>query len=415
MRYVIIGNGAAGVHAAESIRRLDSAGSIKIIAGEEAPPYCRPMISNVLEGAASFEQISLRQPDFYRSYSIDAVVGERVETVDLAAWQVITGGGRKFPYDRLLIAAGADPARAKCPGADLENVFYLRTERDTRNILSALPRVKRAVVLGGGLVGLKAAHSLLRRGISVTMLIGSKHPLSMQVDDFAGKLVLDELSRHGIDVRTRSEAAAFEGEKAVQRVRQTDGSVLACDMVIIGKGVRPAVSALPREQIEVGTGVCVNDYMETSAAGVFAAGDVAESMDIARRRRRVNALWPVAVEQGQIAGMNMAGRRVRYRGSLSRNIIRVFDLDVLTAGLTAPPAEDGCDILSRFDARRRLYRRLVFREDRLVGFVMLNSVEQGGLLMSLIHQEIPVRIPREKLLENSFNYSRVAPMYGGRS
>jgi NAD(P)H-nitrite reductase large subunit len=175
-------------------------------------------------------------------------------------------------------------------------------------------------------------------------------------------------------------------------------------MVVIGKGVFPAHGFVPRDKIKIDAGIVVDEHMETSAPGVFAAGDVAESTDIARKAPWVNAIWPEAVAQGRIAGMNMAGRPVAYRGSLSRNVIRIFGLDVMTAGLVAPSEEKGVDIFSVKDSKAKTYRKLVFREDRLVGMVMVNAIEQGGILMSLIQSATPVRAPREALLALGFNF-----------
>jgi len=264
-------------------------------------------------------------------------------------------------------------------------------------------------VLGGALVGFKAAYGLVRRGIPVSMLIRSGHPLSMQVDAEAGRMITDELKAHGLDVRVGAEAAAFEGNGRVAAARLFDGTRLSCDMVVIGKGVFPARRFVPKDKIKVDAGIVVDEHMQTSAPGVFAAGDVAESTDIARRTPWVNAIWPEAVAQGRIAGMNMAGHPAAYPGSLSRNVIRIFGLDVMTAGLAAPPEAEGFETLSVTDTRARTYRKLVFRGDRLVGMVLVNSIEQGGVLTALIQSATPVRPPREALLKPGFNFRQLMP------
>jgi NAD(P)H-nitrite reductase large subunit len=199
----------------------------------------------------------------------------------------------------------------------------------------------------------------------------------------------------------------FEGEATVRRAHLSNGDEIPCELVVIGKGVLPALSFVPRERIAVDLGILVDEHLETGVAGIFAAGDVAESVDVARQIRWVNAIWPEAVVQGRIAGSNMAGRPVPYQGSLSRNVIRIFDLDVMVGGLVTPPEGKGYEIYSRQDRRRRLYRRLVFRGDRLVGMAMVNAVEQGGLLLSLIHNAIPIRGPRERLLAPDVNYGQI--------
>ena len=147
--------------------------------------------------------------------------------------------------------------------------------------------------------------------------------------------------------------------------------------------------------------------LETGAAGIFAAGDVAESLDIVRKTPWINAIWPEAAEQGRIAGMNMAGRPVAYRGTLSRNVMRIFGLDLMTLGVVNTDASSGYEIFTKNDHRRKTYRKLVFREEVLVGAILINQMEQGGLFLSLIRNEIPITIPRENLLDPGFNFRKL--------
>jgi NAD(P)H-nitrite reductase large subunit len=241
------------------------------------------------------------------------------------------------------------------------------------------------------------------------MLITSGYPLSMQVDETAGHMILGELIRHGLTVEVGVTVCAFEGNGSVQAAVTDSGARLPCDMVIIGKGVLPARSFIPRAQIEVDLGVVVDEHLQTSAPGIYAAGDVAEMVDIARGCRWVNALWPEAAGQGRVAGLNMAGRAVAYPGSLSRNVMRVFDLDVLTVGHANLQEEAGCRVLQTGGAARQYYRRLVLRDDVLVGAVMINRIEQGGVLRSLIENRIPIRLPPETLMTPGFNFGRLLP------
>ncbi len=409
MKYAIIGNGVAGIHAAEAIRQLDSCGEITMISDEVLPPYCRPMISMVLEGSVAAEKLPIRPASFYDDLNITPVLGSRVSAVDVDN-RTVSVNGRSYPYDRLLIASGADPRRIKADGLELRNIFFMRTEAHVRRMLAVLPHVRRALVLGGGLVGFKAAYGLLRRGIPVTMLIRSGHPLSMQVDLEAGRMITGELSARGLDVRVGVEAAAFEGNGRVAMAHLSDGTRLLCDMVVIGKGVFPARGFVPKDKINVDAGILVDEHMQTSVAGVFAAGDVAESTDIARRTPWVNAIWPEAVAQGRIAGMNMAGHPAAYPGSLSRNVIRIFGLDVMTAGIVSPPETGDFEALSAADRRTGTYRKLVFKGDRLAGVALVNSIEQGGVLTALIQSATPVRLPREALLKPGFNFRQLMPI-----
>jgi NAD(P)H-nitrite reductase large subunit len=277
----------------------------------------------------------------------------------------------------------------------------------------ALPAVRRALVLGGGLVGFKASYGLLRRGIPVTLLIASGHPLSMQVDAEAGRMVADELKAHGLEVRVGVEVVAFEGHGRVAGARLSDGTRLPCDLVVVGKGVFPARGFIPKDQIKVDAGILVDEHMRTSAPEVFAAGDVAEAIDIVRKVPWVNAIWPEAVAQGRIAGMNMAGHPAAYPGSLGRNVIRIFGMDLMSAGLVTAPADGGYETLCVSDVRRRTYRKLVLQHDRLVGMVLVNAIEQGGVLSALIQSATPIRLPRESLLKPGFNFRQLLPVASG--
>jgi len=413
MKYVIIGNGVAGVHAAESIRSLDAEGSITMIADETMPPYCRPMISMVLEGSVPAKKLPIRNARFYEELNIMPILGKRVRGIDTENRQVFVpknGNGKEFTaiaFDRLLIATGADPRPVKAEGMNLHNIFYMRTEAHVRAMLAVLPSVRNALVLGGGLVGFKAAYGLLHRGIPVTLLIRSGYPLSMQADEIAGKMILEELIRHGLDVRVGIDVKSFAGEKHVRSAHLSDGTEIPCDMAVIGKGVLPALSFVPKEKIGTDLGIVVNEHMQTRVPGIYAAGDVAEFTDIARGIPWVNAIWPEAVHQGRIAGMNMTGRPVAYKGSLGRNVIRIFGTDIMTAGMVNPPKNEKYEILTDRNAHRNTYRKLVFQENRLIGMIMVNHIEQGGQLVSMIQNRQPVRIDKEQLLSPAFNYSRV--------
>ena len=399
MNYVIIGNGIAGVCAAEAIRQLDAGGAIFMISDEPLEPYCRPMISLVLQGALDPSRLSIRKNGFYGSLNITPILGNRVVRIDTDQKTVSLSDERLLPFDRLLIASGADPRPIKAANSHLSRIFFMRSRRHVMEMLEALPETRRALVVGGGLVGFKAAYGLLHRGVDVTMLIRSGYPLSLQVDADAGAMILGELVRHGLNVRVGAEVTAFTGDAAVTGARLSDGAQLPCDMVIVGKGVLPAVSFIPRDKIQVDMGVVVDAHMETTCPGVFAAGDVAESVDIARKTRWVNAIWPEAAAQGRLAGMNMAGRAVTGHGSLGRNVIRIFDLDVMTAGWIHPPDDPRYEVLTGFHPRTNTYRRLVFEDDRLIGAVLVNRIESGGILTAMIQNQLPIIIPRRELLQ----------------
>jgi len=409
MQHVIIGNGIAGVSAAEAIRDQDPAGRVIMISDESVTPYSRPMISMVLDGSVSYEKLPIRPEDFYETLNIQPVFDGRVDAIDLDGKQVCVGGDQWIPYDRLLIASGADARPLKAQGVGLKNIFYMRTQEDVRRQLEAIPAAGEALVLGGGLVGFKAAYGLLKRGLKVTMLITSDYPLALQVDQKAGNMILDTLLGAGLKVSVGVSVEAFQGNGSVSGAALSNGTELACDMVVIGKGVLPALSFVPRDRIRVDLGILVDNNLRTSVPDVYAAGDVAECFDLARDTRWVNALWPEAAAQGGVAGLNMAGRQVAYPGSLSRNIMRVLDMDVMTVGLVNPTDDGEYDIRSAVDPGKRIYRKMVFRDDRLVGALLINGIEQGGLMRALIQNQVPLHVEKSRLLSPSFNFKQLMP------
>lgn len=405
MRHVIIGNGIAGVEAAEAIRALDRRSSLTMVTVEPHPPYCRPMISLVLAGAAQFDDLPIKGADFYERLAVDLVQGEAVVSISTADHEVVTSSGRRIPYDRLLIATGSQPRVIEAGGLNLAGVSFLRTWDHARGIVEALPGARRALVAGGGLVGFKTAHGLLARGIPVTMVIKSGYPLAMQADPEAGRLVLEQLVAKGLDVRVGVDISAFEGDVAghLRQAVLSDGTRLECDLAVIGKGVVPTMGFVPPE-VQTHAAIVVDEHQETTAAGIYAAGDCAEGTDVARGKAWVNAIWPVAVEQGRIAGWNMAGRPVANPGGLSRNVIRIFDLDVMTAGVVNPDGEEpGLQSLVATNARLGLYRRLVLRGDVPVGMVLVNRIDEGGVVMRMIHERRPMSTEQvEGFLEGRF-------------
>ena len=407
MEYVILGNGIAGVRAAETIRQFDTKGVITMVGDETFTPYSRPMISMVLSGQVSSDRLPIRSSSFYKDLDISVVLGNRVCGIDVDQKQVMIKDGTSLRFDKLLIATGADPRPIKAEGTELDNIFFMRTEAHVRNMLAVIPKSKKALVLGGGLVGVKTAFGLLQRGLDVTMLITSDYPLSMQVDETAGKMILDELRDYGLNIRVGISVEAFDGNGSVTGAHLSDGTRTSCDLVVVGKGVLPALSFVPRDKIDIDLGILVNERMQTSTAEIFAAGDVAECVDISRKMRWVNAIWPEAVSQGRIAGANMTGRPMSYKGSLSRNVLRILSLDVMTMGQVNPPDTAEYEVICSGGKGCKIYRKLVFRENILTGAVLINDIEQGGIFMNLIQNEIPLNFPKRVLSQPSFNYKQL--------
>ena len=239
------------------------------------------------------------------------------------------------------------------------------------------------------------------------MLITSGYPLAMQVDEPAGIMIRNELETHGLTIKVGVSVERFSGDTQVHKAILDSGEELSCDLVIVGKGVDPSLDFIAKDDLEIDYGILVDNCLQSSAPDIYAAGDAAESTDIARQKRWVNAIWPEAATQGRIAGFNMAGRKVTYPGSLSRNVMRIYELDVMTIGLANPGPEDKVQIIRTGSDAAGVYRCLVFREDILVGAILVNRIEQGGILRALIENRIPIRIPKTELASLNFNFSKL--------
>jgi NAD(P)H-nitrite reductase large subunit len=399
MHHLILGSGVAGLQAARAILGIQPQAKVSMLGREPDPPYSRPMIAQLLEGSVQPWQLDLGLPP-----EVELIPQDEALAVDVSRRIVQTRQGRSLGYDRLLLASGADPRPISASGLELENVFYMRDRSQVQAMLQALPGCSRALVLGGGLVGLKAAYSLLRQGLQVTMLIGSQYPLSQQVDPFTGSLVLDKLKQNGLEVKVGLEVTRFMGrDNKLVGAELSDGSQQECQLAVVGKGVDPAIGFLQGTGIEADLGVLVDDRLRTSVQDIFAAGDVAEHLDLARGRPWVNAIWPEAAEQGRVAGLNMAGQDVGYPGSLSRNVLRIFDLDIFSCGVVNPEDEQDCQILEDYNPGRGTFRRLVLSSDRLLGAVCVNQIQQAGILMQLIRSGMQLQCRPKELLRTDLN------------
>jgi NAD(P)H-nitrite reductase large subunit len=407
LRYVIIGNSAAGIFAAEAIRKLDQVGRVDIISEEHYPAYARCLTSYYLTGKMTEEQLLIRPTDFYTRYNLHLHAGQKAVKVDPGKREVYTASGETYGYDKLLIATGASPVMPKLPGMHSQGVFGLRTLGDAKGILAYVGPGKHAVVVGGGFVSLKAAYALLKAGTEVTCVVSSGHLLSQMLDREAAALVAEKLSAHGLRIRYYTDVVevvfrqdSMKGD-VVSGVRLKSGEELPADVLIIGKGVTPNTGFLEGSGIELDQGIVVNQFMQTNLADIYAAGDVARGFDLISGERRLNAIWPNATEQGTVAGKNMAGLPTSYSGSISMNSADFFGLSAIAAGRANAGQNEGYEVVKLFPGKN-LYRRLVFKGNCLAGYIMVGKTAQAGLLTSLVKERIPLGKIKEELQQGYF-------------
>lgn len=387
MKYVIIGASAAGLAAAEAIRKADAQGTITVLTEEAYMPYSRPSISYYLKGKVKESDMALRKPNFYREKKIDIVKNTKATAIDTKK-KVVKAGRKSYPYDKLCLCTGSKPFVPP-----MENVKG-KTNALTFLDLKAVKDVKaianektRAVVIGAGLIGMKAAEGLVKICKSVDVVELSPRVLPSILDAKSAKQVKKHLENNGIRFHLENTVvrAASKG-KQITAVTLKNGKKLPCDLLILAVGVRPQIELAEKAGLAVDRGIITDtETMQTSDPDIYAAGDCCVSVDMLDGSKKIIALWPNAVQQGNVAGAQMAGADITVGGTYSVNAIDFFGLRICTCGLINAQGEQYSDKITQHDDS---YKRLVFEGDKLVGYVLINSSVNAGLYTNLISNQI---------------------------
>jgi NAD(P)H-nitrite reductase large subunit len=407
MRTVIVGNSAAAVGAIEAIRQHDPGSSITIVADEPQHVYSRPLISYLLGGAVDEACMYYRPPDFYDRHKVKTMLGVEVVQVDPEAQCVSLADGGRLSYDRLLIATGGRPFVPPLPGVDLEGVFTFTRWEDAQRIERYIERhsVESALVVGGGLIGLKATEALMARSIQVTVVELAEHILSISFDRTASKLVESILRRAGAEIQAGTEVGEIASRNGrVDHAVLRDGERVDCDLVVFAIGVRPNTSLIPKESgIHVNWGIVVDRQMRTSVPHVYAAGDCAEAHDLLLGARRPIAIWPLAYRPGQVVGSNMAGMEKEYAGGFPMNSVEVCGVPTISVGLT-DPREDKAryEIMEDYDSEVPTYKKLVLKGKQLVGAICVGNIDRAGIYTGLIREGVDITPFKDRLMSGGF-------------
>jgi NAD(P)H-nitrite reductase large subunit len=387
-RHVIVGAGAAGVTAAETLRRADPAAAIVVVNGEAEAPYARMAIPYFLTGRIAAEGTQLRRaPGHFERLSIRVVDG-RAAGLDAGARRLRLADGSALDYDRLLIATGSRPTREAIPGIDLPGVHHCWTLADARGLLASIKPGTRVVQMGAGFVGCIIMEGLVKRGAALTVLVRSGLMVSRMIHPTAGNMIRRWCEAKGVRIMPKTQSARLDRDGDALAVTLTTGERLPADLYLSAVGVKPELDWLAGSGMAIGGGIVVDARMQTSLPGVFAAGDVAESVDCVTGKRQVNAIQPNAVEQGRIAGLNMAGLAASSQGSLAFNVLDTLGL--ISSSFGAWNGVPGGDSAELVDEAHWRYLRLEFDGDRLVGANAVGLTDHIGALRGLIERGAPL-------------------------
>lgn len=405
MHYVIIGNSVAAAGAIEGIRQVDQEGAITLFTDEPCHIYSRPLISYYLAGKVTAEQMKYRPEDFYRTNKVTARLGEKVTLVEPDESRVVLANGEKVVYDKLLVATGGKPFIPPIAGLEKENVHTFIKWEEVKKIKEKIGGNKQVVILGAGLIGLKAAEGLSGAGCQVTVVDLADRVLSAILDKHTAAVVQQHLEKHRLKFYLENTVSEVLGDQGVTGVLLKDGTQLSCDLLIVAIGVVPNADVLGSEsKIEVNRGILVNQEMETNITGIYAAGDVAEGLERLSQERRVLPILPNAYRQGEVAGINMAGGTDKFNGGIAMNAISFFGFPMLTAGYSSMQAGAGWEEIALVDGDRNTLKKLFLFPNRLYGFIFLNQVEGAGIYIWLLEEQVDLAPFKEKLLQSDFGY-----------
>ena len=405
-QYTIVGGSAAGMAAAQTIKELDVDGQVTIFSEESDMPYFRPLIPFLISGKKQANDMVLVGQGPYQNTDIDIRLQTKVIAVDHEAKTVSLADGEKASYDKLLIATGSKPyIPPEIEGTDKEGVFALRTLANARSAAQRANEARHAVMLGGGLLNLKAAFALLERQLKVTLVVRSPEVLSQLMEPDDATLIRDALNNAGLEIKTGVSALQIlSNGKGVNGVALDDGSEIGCEMICIGKGVNPNVDFLNSNGIQIDKGVVVDRYTRCGAADVHAAGDVAVTFDPISGDRIVTGLWTNAVEMGRCAGYNMVGRPTEYSGTFGiLNATQVAEEPFVSMGIVHTSGTQ-YEVYSIESAKA--YRKVVFSPDgnRLVGVLLVGDIARAGLYRFVIRERMDVAPIKSHIINHSLHY-----------
>lgn len=378
-KLVVIGNGMAGISAVEQILKLTTKFDITVFGSEPHPNYNRIMLSYVLEGSKTMDDIVLNDLNWYKDNGITLHMGTTVERIDAEAKEVVTDNGQRVPYDKVLIATGSTSFILPIPGSDKEGVVGFRDIADCEQMLQAAKTFKKAAVIGGGLLGLEAAKGLVQLGMDVTVVHLMEDLMERQLDHQAAGMLQAELERQGIKFKMGAQTTELLGDRRVSGLRFADGTELEAEFVVMAVGIKPNVAVAKASGMEVNRGIVVNDYMQTSLEGVYSVGECTEHRGICY------GLVAPLFEQGIVMAKHISGvETAPYEGSVVSTKLKISGVDVFSTGEFIDGPEH--TVIASKDDWKRTYKKILLKDGKLAGAVLFGDISDSAELQKLIKQ-----------------------------
>jgi nitrite reductase (NADH) large subunit len=395
--YLIIGNGVAGTTAAENIRKNDRDGKITIVTDEDLSFYYRIRLNEFISGDIEQDELLAKKASWYKDNNIELKLNTRITGADPAKKSVKTDKGESLTYDKLLIATGSHSFIPPITGSLKTGVFAVRNIGDARGIMDYAGNIKDVVVIGGGLLGLEAGNAFRKMGKNVTVVEFFPRLLPRQLDVDGAKRLQTIMEGMGFSFRLDAKTEEIEGEDAARAVRLSGGETIDAQMVIISAGVRPNMELAAPLGLETDKGIKINDHLLTNNPDIYAAGDVAEFNGVPY------GIWPAAMDQGKIAGANMAGTDTVYTGTTMANTLKVVGIDLASAGDI--DAENKHE--SRTVSDENTYKKIVLDENRIIGCIMLGETASFNKITKLMSVKTDVSAVKDEILNEDFDFSSI--------
>jgi NAD(P)H-nitrite reductase large subunit len=399
-RYLIIGNSAGGIGAAEAIRQVDKEGALTIVSEEPYPTYSRPLISKYLTGERSLEEILFRPIDFCDQNNIVFLPGKKVNNLELDHQIVRLEDGEQISWDKLLLAVGGKPIFPKMEGSNKRGVFTFTNIDDAKAIDGFLRNARKAVVIGGGLIGISVTEALIKRGVDVSVVEMKERVLNTILDQQASLMAEEILKQAGVEIIAGQTVVKINGKGVVEEVILANGTAIDCDLVVVAIGVLPRSELALNARLEINRGIVVDRHMATSHPGVYACGDVAEAYDFVYQENRLTPIWPNAYVGGRIAGLNMAGATAEYPGGTAINALNYFGIDIASAGMPTAPNDNGYETIVK--QKDNIYQKLILKDDLIMGMIFVGNIEKSGIIFGLMRDRVNVESFKQSLLVDNF-------------